>query len=254
VIRSLHLEQGLPDPHILQSHRVKQVLTGINKLRGTATRRMEPITPAILLNLQKTLDLSTLGDSSFWCACLLGFFGLLRRSNLFPPSKGGFNAAKHLSRASICVEDHQVTVALTWSKTNQTRDRCVNVVLLERPGHPLCPVRVFRHLWALTTDIPMGSPVFWRSSAAGITPVLYGWFTAKFRASLELCGLDPSVFGTHSLRRGGATWIFECGLSSEAIQMLGDWRSDAYKTYLDLRPQQQVKLMRQILDALPHDV
>ncbi len=68
VIRSLHLEQGLPDPHILQSHRVKQVLTGINKSRGTATRRMEPITPAILLNLQKTLDLSTLGDSSFWCA------------------------------------------------------------------------------------------------------------------------------------------------------------------------------------------
>ena len=41
-------------------------------------------------------------------------------------------------------------------------------------------------------------------------------------------------FSGHSLRRGGATFAFQCGIPSELIKLQGDWRSDAYMLYLSL--------------------
>lgn len=37
----------------------------------------------------------------------------------------------------------------------------------------------------------------------------------------------------HSFRRGGATYAFRSGVPGELIQVMGDWKSDAYKRYFD---------------------
>ena len=49
-----------------------------------------------------------------------------------------------------------------------------------------------------------------------------------------MLSLDPADFSGHSLRRGGATFAFQCGIPSELIKLQGDWRSDAYMLYLTL--------------------
>ncbi|CAD7954481.1 unnamed protein product [Amoebophrya sp. A25] len=48
---------------------------------------------------------------------------------------------------------------------------------------------------------------------------------------------EPGDFGTHSLRRGGATTIASCGGSLQEILLAGRWssRSDAWKRYVSMR-------------------
>ena len=250
IIRIIHLEQGLPDPHVLQMYDVQNILIGLSKEKGVATKRMAPLTPTILSKMLPFLDLSKVDDASVWAACLLGFFGLLRRSNLFPPSHNGFNGSKHLSKHAISVSDSLLSVSLFWTKTLQFREKVLQVTLVAAPGCNLCPVTAMRHLLDLTKGVPASSPVFWRIGKGGLTPITYGWFTNRFRNLLSLCGEDPTIFGTHSLRRGGATWAFRCGLSAEAIQLLGHWRSEAYKSYIDLEPEIRVQYMRQLMEPL----
>ena len=44
-------------------------------------------------------------------------------------------------------------------------------------------------------------------------------------------GLDPNMFGAHSLRIGGATAALEAGMSPAAIRAAGRWASDIYVLY-----------------------
>jgi len=44
--------------------------------------------------------------------------------------------------------------------------------------------------------------------------------------------IDPSPYNTHSLRSGGATRLFELGMSPQFIAMLGRWTSDAVLAYI----------------------
>ena len=45
-------------------------------------------------------------------------------------------------------------------------------------------------------------------------------------------GEDPSEFGTHSLRIGGATALFAAGADETVIRTMGRWSSDCYRLYV----------------------
>ena len=45
-------------------------------------------------------------------------------------------------------------------------------------------------------------------------------------------GEDPSQFGTHSLRIGGATALFAQGATPMVIRTMGRWSSDCYRLYV----------------------
>ncbi len=59
-------------------------------------------------------------------------------------------------------------------------------------------------------------------------------FDSQFSQLLVKAGLDKKLYSVHSLRRGGATFAKTAGVSTEMVQLLGDWRSDAYCWYIDL--------------------
>jgi len=42
---------------------------------------------------------------------------------------------------------------------------------------------------------------------------------------------DVSSLGSHSFRRGGASWAYQAGVSVDLIRQLGDWSSNAYQLY-----------------------
>ncbi|KAI0820425.1 hypothetical protein BC628DRAFT_1276145, partial [Trametes gibbosa] len=50
---------------------------------------------------------------------------------------------------------------------------------------------------------------------------------------LTALGLDSSKYSGHSFRRGAATSAAAVGYADHEIQLLGRWRSDAYKLYID---------------------
>ena len=95
--------------------------------------------------------------------------------------------------------------------------------------HPLCPVHAVQLLFSLTLDASPDGPAFMRGSQGCLTPVLYSLFMRKLKSVVALCGQEPEDFGTHSLRRGGASWALRCGYDSDVIRLLGDWKSDAYQ-------------------------
>jgi len=46
--------------------------------------------------------------------------------------------------------------------------------------------------------------------------------------------MDPSQLSGHSFRSGGATLAFQAQIPAELIKRLGDWQSDAYRSYIHI--------------------
>ena len=95
IVRVMHLEAGLSNP-LKDSWFISSTLKGIDKVKGTAVNRKSPITPDILVRIKKVLKMSDRDDIVFWAACLVIFFGLFRKANLFAKQK--FHADKHFTR------------------------------------------------------------------------------------------------------------------------------------------------------------
>ena len=82
IVRAMHLEAGLSNP-LKDSWFISSTLKGIHRAKGTAVNRKSPITPCILLRIKKELKMSDRNDIVFWAACLVMFFSLFRKANLF---------------------------------------------------------------------------------------------------------------------------------------------------------------------------
>ena len=88
IIRIMHLEVGLPNP-LEDNWPLKCLLAGVKRSKGVEVVRKLAITPDLLLRIRGLLDWENQLDVVFWAACLVAFFGLLRKSNLFPPTNTG---------------------------------------------------------------------------------------------------------------------------------------------------------------------
>ena len=199
---------------------------------GCAATPKEPITPTLLLKIHSSLDLSSPLHIVFWAATLTGFFGMLRKSNLFPPHMV-VSQNKHLVRSDFVNQKWGLSVNIKWSKTIQYNDRCHVVALPQIPSSPLCPVRALLHMFC-KCPVPKKSPAFGFTAVGRYKAMTYGSFVNILKKQLTLVGIDSSKFAAHSLRRGGASWAFSSGTSVELIKLQGDWKSQAYQKYLHL--------------------
>jgi len=59
-------------------------------------------------------------------------------------------------------------------------------------------------------------------------------YNSRIKSLISLTGRNPHCYSTHSFRRGGASFAFQCQVPGETIKLLGDWSSDAYLQYLHL--------------------
>ena len=76
-------------------------------------------------------------------------------------------------------------------------------------------------------------------------------FNARLQCILSAMGFQANEYSSHSFRRGGATWVFSVELPGEIIQMIWDWKSDAYKIYLETSVQTKLKFMSLFSSSLP---
>lgn len=231
---------------VVNSYLINLALKGINRLHPHCPKRAAPITPAILRRFHSTLDFSKPLDVCVWCLFLFAFFLLARKSNLVLNSKTD-NSGKYLLRRDVSLQGDMLVVSFRWSKTLQFGDRILQIPLI-RSSSILCPVSAFENLQRL---VPAGldSPLFTFASGKALT---YSMFQSKLKSLCSKVGLDPSIYSSHSFRRGGATLAFQSGVSSELIQLQGDWRSDAYKNYLSFTLNDKVevaRLMNRLIDS-----
>ena len=231
IIRLLHLEWGLPNP-LDNNFSLTCTLKGIRRTLGDTINQKMPITPTHLKLILSKLSLSVALDANVWAVCLVLFFSLLRRSNVLPTTTSSFDPQKQLRRKDIMFYHWGISVSVRNTKTIQYGERMLNIPLPRSSNNNLCPVKAVFHAMSFSPKVPPEGPAFALPYHAGHISLTASVFIQKVTRCLQESGVDTSCFGGHSFRRGGASWGYANGLSTETIRILGDWKSSCYMNYV----------------------
>ena len=174
---------------------------------------------------------------------------MVRKSNLVPNSVKKFDPTKQLCRKNVVLHSDHLVVFISWSKTIQFGDRKLEIPLVRIRDSPLCPYNAYIRMCTLV-PAELEEPAFLLPDKHGFSILTYSLFQKKLKKILKKCELDPSQFSSHSFRRGGATWAFHCKVPSELIQLHGDWRSDAYKIYLEFDFNDKLSISRAMANKI----
>ena len=185
-------------------------------------------------DLYNFIDINNHADLALWASFLLAFYCLFRKSNVAPKSLHNFNPNKELSRKklSYLADLNIVHVYSNYSKTNQFMSREITIPLCENKVQAMDPVFHLRKL--LEWDISEESPAFSYFESGSLKCITYSSFTLRLKQLLSLAGYAPELFSGHSMRRGGATLLFQLNCNPMIIQAVGGWTKDQYLKYCSL--------------------
>ncbi|KZP10731.1 hypothetical protein FIBSPDRAFT_962818 [Athelia psychrophila] len=209
----MHVDIDLPFM-VCESPLVQRLIRGIKRYHGKCDRKpKQPITLPVLLTI---LDHLAPGTTKKWEPCLI-----LVVTVLHP-----YEVRSYPYTGTVPIPN--LILTLPASKTDPFC-KGVAITVTAAPGSRSCPVAALKFY-------------FRQYCRDGETPlfedvdgtVLYrGHFIAAVRTVLLAAGFNPSVYAGHSFRRGAASSAAAAGFSDYEIQLLGRWRSDAYKLYIE---------------------
>ena len=246
-VKTMHVINDL-DISVFDDFLIKMMVRGVKMQKGLSTKKAAPITVEILKDLFGTMHNGNTNDLTYWGLFVIAFFLLARKSNLVPDSVASFDPKKQLSRGDMVVTDEALVVTLKWSKTNQL-GREETFPLLRNDGHPLCPVAAYRNM-VRARPADATAPAFLIKTRGVVGTVTYRQYQDRIKKAISSLDLDPSLYSSHSFRRGGATYAFQCGVPAELIKRIGDWKSDAYLEYIDCPVSDRVKAGKLIRDHI----
>ena len=210
---------------------LKLTLQSLKRSNTHVTKKAKPMTPAILRLMHQHLNFNQVLDVLFWCASLFVFFLLFRKSNLIPDKQWEFDASKQLRQQDcIMVNGEKVVVGIRWSKNVQFSRELLTFPLPKLHGSVLCPVKTLTQVRQLIPHSPQDH-VFKLPDGSSLT---YRAFQNKLRQTLIKAGItDSHLYSSHSYRRGRITFGFLCGIPPSVLQVLGNWRSQVFLTYIE---------------------
>jgi len=196
---------------------VHAVLAGIRRKTPRAPKQQRPLTIEDFSRLPRTmLPPQTALAARNLALLLLGFAACLRRSEL---------AA--LDVADISSVGTSLAVRIRTSKTDPTGTGAIVMVPASLRYPSCCPVRLLYAWLSLRTMTP--GPLFLAftgkhlvAPARRISPTVVDKLVKQAASTL---GLDSRLYGSHSLRAGGATYLSRMGVTVQAIARHGRWRS-----------------------------
>ncbi len=235
IVNLLHCEFDLPNP-LLGNFVLTSVLKGIHRSRGHKINRKAPMTPQLLICLLTSLDIGTLPGASIWAAALVLFFTMLRCSNLLPVTASSFDRSKQIRHRDIhCEKDGLVLTIRCLDATDPTTpDQIPPPPPMSSTGRvsipqPLLQCRSQRPTVPGTTQCP--------------PPLTIPVFIEALTCGLQAHSVDSDQYAGHSFRRGGASWFFQCGVRTETIRLIGDWKSACYTQYITESPESLTRAM-----------
>lgn len=200
-------------------------------IRHEPTKRL-PVSYDMLCKIVQLLINDPQGPTLVF-AVLLMYFSFLRQSNLCPRNKTAFDPTRHLLRTDVIARHDALLVAVKWSKTRQG-SHASSVAMPALPGALTCPLMAWRAMLQHAPTIKHPQPLF---SFRDATPLPLSYMKRVWDQTLIQLGITHRLYTLHSLRRGGATDVYQSGTASiQEIQSHGDWRSDAVFTYLPHDP------------------
>ncbi|XP_062570433.1 uncharacterized protein LOC134232478 isoform X2 [Saccostrea cucullata] len=221
--------KGHVDP--TQNFVIKRTIQGFQKLKSRADVRM-PITPSILQKLVNSLYLCT---SSFYEKCLfkamflLAFHAFLRIGEITSTTK----SSTVLPLAAIQLEKYpnakpkEMTLTLTNFKHHQGKPPVTFQIAADTEKPETCAVlAMFDYLHVRGEE---DGPLFMLRDHSPITRHM---FNEQLKISLTFLGYDTKIYKGHSFRIGAASWAKSKGVSDDQIQLLGRWKSEAFRRYI----------------------
>ena len=113
----------------------------------------------------------------------------------------------------------------------------------------MCPYAALQTAFRLV-PAPLSGPAFVlpARSSSSLMPLTYAKFDNLLKSVALTAGLDPTRISGHSLGAGGggATLAFQANLPEELIRRLGDWRSDAFRSYIHIPIKYRMHAIRQV--------
>ena len=219
----IHSCAGLPSP--VTDPFVKVTLEGLQRSLAKPTIKKEPITvqmlQAIVEDAQKSGSLS---DLRLGTACLLGFAGFLRFSELV-----------NLKPCNFEVQDDMMRICIEHSKTDQLRQG--DEVLIARTKSDTCPIAMLE-CYMLRTGMTWSDhrflfrPIQKTKKGESLRPsgqISYSCLRDLFSKKLDSLGFPSSDFGLHSLHSGGASAAANAKVPDRLFKRHGRWKSENAK-------------------------
>lgn len=185
---------------------VKEALIGLTRLKGSMQKGKTPLYWEELEQMISYMDLQTLTGLRDRAVLLVGFLGAFRRSEIVG-----------LDVEDIARYPQGIVLTIRHSKTDQTQEG-------QQVGIPYLPDTSMDGIhalydWIKAADIHEG-PLFrsvlknGKASARRLSDKSVNLMVKKY---VTLIGLDPELYGAHSLRHGFATYAALHGIEERLI-------------------------------------
>ena len=243
-IKMGHLVAGHDDP-TLHRARIWAALNGYKRWQPE-TERKYPVLPAMLLWIKRHLGssetLSKVDKIIIWAAIMVGFFFLLRASEFLVTMGRSWGASRTLKGNDIearrdnnqVMNFHQaeeIVIYLKGSKTDQYNQGTVRNQF--RSGNELCVVEALANYQAIRPERFAGAeadqPLFRLENGK---PLQRTDIQCLIQLAAVADGQATTRYGSHSLRIGGATAMYQTTKDLDVVKRYGRWNSDAFHGYL----------------------
>ena len=237
----IHSTAGLMSP--VGSPLVKATLQGLQRMLARPVHKKAPATARMLEQMVDDARQSgTLADMQLTTACLVAFAGFLRFSELI-----------QLKTSDISIREDAMVIKNPHSKTDQLRKG--DEVIFARSGKATCPVTYLenylrrsgtslqeqRFVFRPICKSKMGEHL--RESGS----ISYTCLWEQFKSKIRKLGYNPTDFGLHSLRAGGATMAANVGVPDRLFKRHGRWKSEKAKGgYVDDSVERRLSVTRQL--------
>jgi len=115
-----------------------------------------------------------------------------------------------------------------------------------------CPVEAMKRFQERDTHRPATAPLFGVGQhTSNQRPFSREYVVSKLQPLARIAGLSQESWNGHSFRRGAATSAAQAGMSEAEIQILGRWKSDSYKSYIEYPRKQGIALSARFQQPQP---
>jgi integrase len=220
-----HRRQGFGE--LPRHHAFHATMKGLASLTaGSYTPKVATaLTFADLRAIHKLMDPSCFEHARDWAMFTNAFLSLLRSSEYTLSKSRRPLQWRDIHRDPI---NEGLQLDIRFSKTS---NKTVSIYTSFRDDI-FCPDAALRHYAAQVKRRQPTDPVFVTSSGRPLSQAAWG---RRFHYWITRIGLSADKYTPHSLRRGGATAMFEAGVPIAAISKHGRWLSDAINDYNDFR-------------------
>ena len=234
-IRTFYKLAGLRDAP-LNHYRVNLALrAAAMNIRRRAVQK-QAVTPAMLKAVVRVLYTQP-DPLPITLAILIMFIGFLRQSSLAPPTVSTFDHTRHLTRADARISEQGLVIRLKWSKTLQKSCDLKNILLPPTQDKTICPVETYKAYVAAYPATRQSAPLL---SFKDGQPLTTRHIARRWTQAVKQAGLPSAALSLHSLRKGGASFVYNQGRATlNDVMAQGTWRSLSVRDYI--KPQEASK-------------